>query len=44
MTVSMSSDAMLVRAWDGTSLTLFGVIYGIVVTVVGVWVARFSWV
>jgi hypothetical protein len=35
----MSADAVIVRGWDGASLTLFGVIYAIVVTVAGVVVA-----
>lgn len=35
----MSADAILVRAWDGASLTLFGVLYAIAVTVAGVVVA-----
>lgn len=38
-TATMSADAIVVRAWDGASLTLFGVIYAIVVTVAGVVVA-----
>jgi hypothetical protein len=38
-TATMSTDAIIVRAWDGESLTLFGVIYAIVVTVAGVVVA-----
>lgn len=38
-TVSMSADAIIVRAWDGASLTLFGILYAIVVTVAGVVVA-----
>jgi cell division protein FtsW (lipid II flippase) len=38
----VSADAILVRAWDGNSLTLFGVLYGIVVTVVGVVIAKAS--
>jgi hypothetical protein len=42
-TVSMTADAVIVRAWDGVSLTLFGVVYGVVVTIVGVWVARLWW-
>jgi hypothetical protein len=40
--LSASADAILVRAWDGNSLTLFGVLYGIVVTVVGVVIAKAS--
>jgi hypothetical protein len=40
--VSMSADALIVRAWDGNSLTLFGVLYGIVVTAVGVVIATAS--
>jgi hypothetical protein len=43
-TVSMTADAVVVRAWDGVSLTLLGVIYSIGVTVIGVWVARLWWV
>lgn len=35
----MSGDAVIVRAWDGASLTLFGVIHAIVVPVAGVVVA-----
>jgi hypothetical protein len=42
-TSSMSADAVVVRAWDGVSLALFGVIYGVVVTVLGVWIARLWW-
>jgi hypothetical protein len=34
-----SVEAQVIRAWDSNSLTLAGVIYGIVVTVVGVMVA-----
>lgn len=40
--LSVSADAILVRAWDGNSLTLFGVLYGIVVTLVGVVIAKAS--
>jgi uncharacterized protein (DUF983 family) len=36
-----SVDMLIVRTWDGSSLTLFGVLYGIVVTVAGVVVAVF---
>lgn len=39
VTASGGVDAVLVRAWDGASLTLFGVMYGIFVTVAGVVVA-----
>lgn len=39
-TATISADALIVRAWDGVSLTLFGVVFGVVVTIVGVWVAR----
>lgn len=38
-TLQVSTDALIVRPWDGASLTLFGVLYGIVVTVAGVVVA-----
>ena len=46
MTLKTTTDALVVRAWDGNSLTLFGVLYGILVTVVGVVVAILtsSWV
>jgi hypothetical protein len=33
------AEATLTRAWDGNSLTLFGILYAIVVTVAGVIVA-----
>jgi len=39
VTVSGSLEARIIRAWDSNSLTLAGVIYAIVVTVVGVVVA-----
>jgi len=39
---TMSADAVVVRTWDGNSLTLFGVLYGIVVTAVGVVIAKAS--
>lgn len=34
-----TARATLIRAWDGVSLTLFGVLYGIAVTITGVVVA-----
>jgi DNA-directed RNA polymerase subunit RPC12/RpoP len=36
---SMRARGTLIRAWDGVSVTLFGVLYGIAVTVAGVIVA-----
>ncbi len=37
--LSQSVDANIVKPWDGASLTLFGVLYGIVATALGVVVA-----
>jgi DNA-directed RNA polymerase subunit RPC12/RpoP len=42
LTLRHSTDARIVRAWDSNSLTLAGVVFGIVVTVVGVVVATFG--
>lgn len=39
VTVSATFEAKVSRAWDSNSLTLAGVLYGILVTVVGVIVA-----
>jgi len=36
---SVSASARVIYVWDGNSLTLAGILYGIVVTVVGVVVA-----
>jgi hypothetical protein len=38
-TLTVTASALLSRPWDGLTLTLAGVIYGIVVTVGGVVVA-----
>jgi hypothetical protein len=43
VTLTGSVDARIIRAWDGLTLTLAGVLYGIVVTLAGVAIAGHGW-